>query len=73
MDSTGLCITAGCWTELSRVLCADESVLDHRCHRSTGPLDLPGKKTQHFFFSVFFTDDTLMRKAHCADPGTNSI
>ena len=54
MDSTGLCIAAGCWTEQSRVLCADESVLDHRCHRSTGPLDLPGKKTQHFFLFFFF-------------------
>lgn len=43
-DSTSLNMAAGCWTERSRVLRADESVLDHRCHSSARAPDLAGKE-----------------------------
>lgn len=84
-DRASLCIAAGCWTEQSRVLCADKSVLDLKCFDSTEPLICWKRSPAWFFFYQFFflssflkfyiytfCSDTLMRKAHCAVWGTNS-
>lgn len=76
-DRASLCIAAGCWTEQSRVLCADKSVLDLKCFDSTEPLICWERSPACFLFflPVFlsflflkfyiytFCSDTLMRKA----------